>query len=132
MDRSSTFVIHYSPNLYNQRLYAGYLEEGFRNLGIKTKLTDNPREQGEYHVCIGPHFALKDNQNENTIYIDRCKWGDDLDAVSIGWIREDGGYIYPENCDDARAKPELKPWQDNDGGILFLFDYGPYPAEDYK
>lgn len=128
MDRSSTFVIHYNPHLYNQTLYRDHLVSGFVNLGYKVTSTTDKNAKGDIHVCIGPHYAFNECMGRPTIYLDRCLWGDDLDAVSIGWVGKNGGMIYPKGADDKRPKPELMPWVDGDGEqAIFLCDYGECP-----
>lgn len=131
MDKQSSVVIHYNPHLYNQQLYKRYLVEGFYALGFsRVEATTDKSKKGDIHVCIGPHYAYQQCMGKNTIYLDRCLWGDDLDAVCMGWLNEYGGIIYPEDCDDNRYKPYLKGWIDEGAkGAIMLLDYGVYPLE---
>jgi hypothetical protein len=131
MDKQSSVVIHYNPHLYNQQLYKRYLLEGFRSLGFSNVEDTIDREaKGDIHICIGPHYAYQQCLGKNTIYLDRCLWGDDLDAVCMGWLNEYGGIIYPDNCDDERYKPYTRGWIDEGtSGAIMLLDYGVYPAD---
>lgn len=120
-------AIH-SSGAPNQALYADHLMQGFAAIGKQAFATNDPVAQADIHVCIGPHFALKQNLGKRTIYIDRCLWGDDLEFVTIGWVGSDGGMIYPTGSPPDRPTPEVKPWKL--GAIkkaLVLLDYGPYP-----
>ncbi|MFW0776211.1 MAG: hypothetical protein ACN2B6_00635 [Rickettsiales bacterium] len=123
MDRSSTFVVHFNSALNNQRVYAGYLSAGLSRLGLSHALVNTPNAEGDVHICIGPHFAFNECLGKPTIYIDRCLWGDDLDYVTIGWLKPDGGMDYPIDCDDQRPKPNLWPVKIGQN-IITLFDYG--------
>lgn len=130
MDKTSTVVIHRSPSLYNQILYAKYLLSGFERLGFDAEVSDNPHKEADIHVIIGPHYAFDQNLGKNTIYVDRCLWGDDLEYVTIGWLNNDGGMEYPKGCPGDRLKPEIKEWKKSDSDkAIFLLDYGPYPLE---
>lgn len=127
MDKRSSVLIHCNPTLSNQRLYADYLNKGFQRLGYKPMIDVSASGEADLHVCIGPHFAFNHCLGKNTIYIDRCLWGDDLESVTIGWLKEDGGMLYPES-NVSRETPELKPWHNRDiDKVLVLADYGPYP-----
>ena len=125
MDKNSAVVVHYNPHLNNQTLYRDYLVSGFEKLCYKVTSTTDKNAEGDVHVCIGPHYAFDECLGKPTIYIDRCLWGDDLDAVSIGWVGKNEGMVYPKNSDDKRPKPELLPWVDNDESrAIVLCDYG--------
>lgn len=131
MDTSRAVVIHFNPTLTNQILYKDYLLAGFGKLGMPAYSTDDQNADGAIHVCIGPHYAFRQCLGKSTIYIDRCLWGDDLKYVTIGWLDDNGGMIYPVECDNKRTKPRLERWVKPGRSALFLFDYGPYP-ELYK
>jgi len=110
-----------TSDLSNQRIYRSFLEEGFRRLGYN--ITNN----GNINVCIGPHHAMRQCEGTDTIYIDRCLWGDDIEYVTVGWLKN-GAIDYPFGCDNKRPKPKIKPWKTGDiKKVLFLLDYGPYP-----
>jgi hypothetical protein len=131
MDKNSTFVVHYNKGLKNQVLYAEYLNEGFDRIDRKCVLTDDRNYHADIHVCIGPHYALRECIGKPTIYIDRCLWGDDLEFVTIGWLDSKGYMIYPQNQDGGRPKPKLSPWKvsHETRDALYCLDYGPYPLE---
>lgn len=127
MDNSSLIVIHVN-DAPHQKLYADYLVKGFSRIGRSSVITNDPAIDGDIHVCIGPHFALSQCKGRPTIYIDRCLWDDHRKYVTIGWLKHDGGMIYPENAPDDRPKPELKPWKTKQiEKAIVLLDYGPYP-----
>lgn len=134
MDKDSTFVVHANPSLRNQTLYAEHLKQGFERLDRKCILTTNRNYDGDIHVCIGPHYALRDCIGKPTIYIDRCLWGDDLDFVTIGWLNSKGYMLYPVGQDDSRPKPSVNNWivPRETLNILYCFDYGPYPLETFQ
>lgn len=128
MDNSSTVIAHYNTTLGNQRLYAQHIAKGLSRLDIKHEITSDPDLQGDIHICIGPHYAFSQCLGKRTIYIDRCLWGDDLEYVTIGWLNDDGGMVYPTGCDDLRQKPDLFGWRDSTDRAIFLLDY---PMRDF-
>lgn len=127
------FNLHINKLQENQVLYASHIEAGLNALGMRWRHADFPGQHfymagvDVIDVCIGPNYAYNALLDRDTIYIDRCLWGDDLEFVTIGWLNQIGGMVYPVNAPDDRPKPALKEW--NRGGIIkpaFLMDYGPY------
>lgn len=127
MDKTGSIVIHVN-DAPHQKLYADHLVKGFQRLGYYSYATSKPDEEADIHVCIGPHFAFDYCRGKPTIYIDRCLWGDHRKYVTIGWLKPDGGMIYPVDSPDDRPKPEIKPWKTKQiEKAIVLLDYGPYP-----
>lgn len=126
--RSAKITAHISPQDHQQK-YGEYLKRGFDRIGLKLDIN---QKDADIHICIGPHYALKECLGKKTIYIDRCLWGDDFDYVTIGWLSPNGGMLYPGWAPDDRPKPELKSWIETESKkVTYLFDYGLYP-EEYK
>lgn len=80
-------------------------------------------------MCIGPHYALNRCMGTQTILVDRCLWGDDLEFVTVGWLKKNGGMHYPTNAPGDRPKPELMKWKQASEKKLVLVDYEKSPND---
>ena len=120
-------TIHVNPHLQHQKKLGIALADGFQRHGITPIVTTDPRAKGDFHVVLGPWFALKEWRFDNTLYIDRAYWGDP-DCVSVHWL-SDGEKVRTRN-NPFRGHPELKPLKTGDRRV-YLCDYGQEPSGHY-
>jgi hypothetical protein len=120
-------TIHVNPSLAHQKKLGTALADGFRRCGLEPVLTTDPRARGDFHVVLGPWFALKEWRMGRTLYIDRAYW-DDPDCVSVHWL-SDGEKVRTRG-NPYRSHPELAPMKSGDRRV-YLCDYGQEPVGNY-
>lgn len=120
-------TIHVNASLAHQKRLGEALAEGFKCHGLSPILTHSPHASGDWHVCIGPWFALDQWRGDHTLYIDRAYWGDP-ECVSVHWL--DGGEKRRSKGNKYRAHPELKPMKVGDRRV-YLCDYNRPPEGFY-
>lgn len=118
-------VIHVDSRSQHQIDTARALSDGFQRHGLNPIITHDPKEQGDFHVCNGPHFA-KDHWPE-CLYIDRAYWGDPL-AVSVHWLSE--GEKIRTKGNPYREHPVLEPIKTGDRRV-YLCDWKGVPEGQY-
>lgn len=118
-----TVAIHTNLRLDHQREYADYLKSGFERHGLQATVTAEKNCDADIHVVQGPHYALKQNIGQVTIFLDRCYWGHPRKNVSLSWLTEDGKKVWLEDAPGDRFRPEVRPWKKDEARIIVLNDY---------
>ena len=118
------FLVHTNKSLKHQVMYAEAWIEGLSRHGDLGAITEAPDTESEYHMVLGPHYAKKYwLGHPRTILLDRCFWWDDLRYVTLGWMDEEGGRKFQQDCPSDRPKPV--PTVHKYGvRALILADYG--------
>jgi hypothetical protein len=120
-------TIHVNPHLDHQKKLGVALADGFKSHGITPVLTTDPKAKGDFHVVLGPWFALKEWRFDNTLYIDRAYWNDPR-CVSIHWLSN--GEKVRTKGNPYRRHPTLAPIKTGDRR-LYLCDYKQKPLGRY-
>ena len=120
-------VIHVNPNMPHQVSYGESLQAGLKAHGVEAVVTTSASHQGEWHICIGPHFALKYWRGAKTLLLDRAYWKDPQ-CVSVHWLVNGEKHFSKGN--PHRDHPELHPMKSGERTI-YLCDYGETPGGDY-
>lgn len=102
-------------------MYAEAWARGLNRCGESAVITGDPKALADYHIVIGPWFALPFWQTHpRTIWVDRAFYKSDPEHVSIGWATKTGGrkFIFGE----GRTPPKRAEKKSGDRTI-FLADY---------
>jgi hypothetical protein len=122
-------AIHTNPSLGHQVDFAHALVAGFKVHGHHPFITNERTARGaDLHVVLGPHYALSENRNRNTIMLDRAFWGDDKQHVSLAWLDDAGERMFKrtdtENMRPGAQCPVLAPRKTKFRKAVILADYG--------
>ena len=111
----------------HQKAYGLAVRQGLQTHGVESVITNSKNMQGDFHVCIGPNFALSNWRKGPCLYLDRAYWGDPK-YVSVHWLK--GGEKHFTSGHSGRDHPELKPMK-RGKRTIYLADYGERADGDY-
>lgn len=120
-------VIHVNSAMPHQKAYGLAVQQGLKVHGVESILTNSKNTPGDWHVCIGPNYALRQWRTSPCLYLDRAYWGDPS-CVSVHWLK--GGEKHFTSGHIGRDHPELQPLK-RGKRTIYLCDYGERAEGDY-
>lgn len=115
-------AIHTNLKLSHQREFALALKDGFEKHGVVAIVTSDKNANADFHICLGPYYALDENIGNEVLYLGKGYWGHP-NQVSLHWLNREGKKIYAESNQSARSRPKLKPMKSS-SKIIALLDQG--------
>lgn len=120
----TTCALHINPSQPHQRIIGEAMARGLQRHGLLCNETMDRTAEADYHVVIGPWYALDHwRDHPRVLYVDRAYWGDPR-FVSVHWLRD--GEKHFTACDDPRKHPDLHAYR-NSEKVIYLCDYQQAP-----